>query len=163
MSLPDLHGDELVFWVERTSSGWRELLERHPQALALPCDIRETRTVAEFLQHIVAVELRYAERLSDLPETGYEAIPFDSVASLYATHDRAMRLLGPLESHDDNWWQERIEFATRSGGTIGAPRKTVFVHLLMHSIRHYGQLATLLRRHGVAPGWMMDYLDMRPK
>jgi uncharacterized damage-inducible protein DinB len=96
MSLPDLHGDELVFWVERTSSGWRELLERHPQALALPCDIRETRTVAELLQHIVAVELRYAERLSDLPETSYEAILFDSVESLYASHDRAMRLLGPL-------------------------------------------------------------------
>jgi uncharacterized damage-inducible protein DinB len=33
-------------------------------------------------------------------------------------------------------------------------------HALLHSVRHYGQLATLARQHGVAPDWPMDYLFM---
>jgi uncharacterized damage-inducible protein DinB len=28
----------------------------------------------------------------------------------------------------------------------------------MHSIRHYAQLATLVRQHGFQPTWPMDYL-----
>ena len=86
-------GTELQDWVEETSRGWKRLLLAHPEILSFPCDIRETRSVAELLQHVVAVELRYAERLNELAETPYESIPYDSVQLIYATHDRAMELL----------------------------------------------------------------------
>jgi len=158
MSLPALSGNELVDWVERTSAGWKQLLAAHPHLLLLPCDIRETTTVAGLLQHIVAVELRYAERLSDLPQTEYSAIPFDSTEALYRTHDRAMQLIQSLDRQNESWWQETIRFATRSAGTLEAPRKAILFHLLMHSIRHYAQLATIVRKHGVAPQLKMDYL-----
>jgi uncharacterized damage-inducible protein DinB len=36
----------------------------------------------------------------------------------------------------------------------------IYFHLLTHSIRHYAQLATLLRHHEIASDWMMDYLGM---
>jgi uncharacterized damage-inducible protein DinB len=36
-----------------------------------------------------------------------------------------------------------------------------FVHVLMHSIRHYAQLATLMRQHGIKPDWPGDYLFMQ--
>jgi len=147
-------------WVERTSSGWRELLAGHPEALSLSCDIRETTSVAELLQHIVAVELRYAERLAGLPETPYEAVPFGSVGAVYDTHEKAMELLRELEDREQAYWEEWLEFTTRRAGSMRATRRTVFVHLLMHSIRHYAQLATLLRQHGIAPNWQMDYLLM---
>ena len=63
-----LTGKELIAWNEATSHGWKRLLSAHPEALvAFPCDVRETRTLGELMQHIVAVELRYAERLQDLP------------------------------------------------------------------------------------------------
>ena len=68
MSLPSLEGQELIVWVDRTSIRWRDLLGRHPGALELPCDIRETKNVGGLLQHVVAVELRYAERLCGLSE-----------------------------------------------------------------------------------------------
>jgi uncharacterized damage-inducible protein DinB len=51
-----------------------------------------------------------------------------------------------------------LEFKTRSAGTLRATRRTVLVHLLTHSIRHYAQLATLARKEGVAPDWGMDYI-----
>jgi hypothetical protein len=88
-----LSGEELVSWVEKTTTGWRDLLAQYPEILNLPCDVRETKSVAELLQHIVAVELRYAERLSGLPETSYGNILFASSAEIFAAHDRAMALL----------------------------------------------------------------------
>ena len=154
-------GPELQDWAEHTSRGWKNLISAHPEILSFPCDIRETKSVAGFLQHIVAVELRYAERLNGIPETPYESVPFDSVDSIYATHDRAMELLRPLMNRDDPFWETILEFKTRSAGILRASRRTVLVHLLTHSIRHYAQLATLVRQHGIAPDWGMDYILMR--
>lgn len=162
MSLPGISGEELKAWVEKTSSEWRSLLAAHPEALAIPCDIRETTNVAGLLQHIVAVELRYAERLNEQPVTPYEAVPCDSLEAIYATHDRAMSLLDHLREQDDAFWDEWITMTTRSGGTMRSPRRVVYAHMLLHAIRHYAQLATLLRSRGIAPAWQMDYLAMRP-
>lgn len=155
-----LQAEELLAWVERTSQGWRELITEHPDVLSIPCDIRETSSVAGLVQHIVAVELRYAQRLRGLPESPYEEISMCSAAELYATHDKAVALLRPLLSRPDVAWEQRIEFATRSAGILQVTRRVVLVHLLMHSIRHYAQLATLVRQHGIKPNWPMDYLFM---
>jgi uncharacterized damage-inducible protein DinB len=153
-------GFELQKWAEQTSRGWKHLVTTHHEILSFPCDIRETKSVAELLQHIVAVELRYAERLNDLPQTLYESIPFDSARAIYATHDRAMGMLRPLLERDEQFWEAVIEFKTRSAGTLRASRRAVLIHLLMHSVRHYAQLASLVRKQGITPGWEMDYLFM---
>jgi uncharacterized damage-inducible protein DinB len=156
-------GTEMQEWVEETSRGWRRLISAHPEILSFSCDIQETTSVAQLLQHIVAVELRYAERLNGLTETPYELIPFDSGDSIYATHDRAMELLRPLMGRNAEFWETAVEFQTRSAGTLRASRRTILVHLLTHSIRHYAQLATLTRKQGVPPDWSMDYLIFAAK
>jgi uncharacterized damage-inducible protein DinB len=46
-------------------------------------------------------------------------------------------------------------------GPARSNRKTILFHALLHGIRHYAQLATLVRQCGVQPGWHMDYLVMR--
>jgi uncharacterized damage-inducible protein DinB len=153
-------GAELQKWVEHTSDDWKKLLTAHPEALDFPCDIRETQTVAQLLQHIVAVELRYTERLHELPQTDYAAIPFDSVAAIYATHDRAMDMLRPLLDNDGAWWEEVLEFKTRSAGILRVSRRTALGQLLTHSIRHYAQLATLVRTHGIKHDLNADYILM---
>ncbi len=151
---------ELLAWLERTSAGWRDLLTAHPEALDFPCDVREGETVRDLVHHIVAVELRYAERLKGLPASEYDALPRTDTAALYATHDRAMALLGEVLEDEHVPWEEELEFVTRSAGTLRASRRVVLVHLMMHSIRHYAQLAMLVRQGGVKPGWGMDYLLM---
>jgi uncharacterized damage-inducible protein DinB len=151
--------DELLQWNDSTAKKWEKLLEQHPETLALPCDVRETENVAGLLQHIVAVELRYAERLLGEPVTEYQDIPTDSVRSLFATHDRAMEKYRALAANNDYGWDEEIEFPTRSlAGKLTATRRAVFAHALLHSIRHYAQLATLLRQHGIPSGFPMDFL-----
>jgi len=159
MSELSLSGAEMLAWLEKTSDGWRQLATEHPELLAFPCDVMGVTTVGELLQHIVAVELRYAEQLTGLPPTDYAAIPYGSAEEIYATHERAMKLLRELlDSNVD--WTERIKFMTRSMGPAQSSRKTVFFHATLHSIRHYAQLATLVRQHGLKPGWAMDYMMM---
>jgi len=159
MAEPVLTADEMLAWLEMTSTKWRALVEEHPEILAMPCDVMGVGTVGALLQHIVAVEVRYAEQLSGLPVTEYAAIPFDSAGAIYATHERAVKMLrAQLASGVD--WDETFEFMTRSAGRMRAPRKTVLFHAMLHAIRHYAQLATLVRQHRIKPGWPMDYLFM---
>jgi uncharacterized damage-inducible protein DinB len=159
MSEPTLTATEALKWNESTSANWRKLLAAHPEILALPCDIARTSTVAQLLQHIAAVELRYAERLAGLPETDYANVPYDSVETIYATHDRAMELYRQALDFETAW-AEQIEFQTRSAGVLLASRKTVLFHAVFHGIRHYAQLGTLVRQHGYKTDWYGDYLFM---
>ena len=152
--------DELIAWVNETSSRWQAHLATHPQVLDLPCDIREGATVRDLLHHIVVVELRYAERLNDLPLTTYEQIAKDSLDVLFATHARAITLLQQAIATPNTNWDEDLEFPTRSAGTLKARRRTIVVHMLMHSIRHYAQLGTIARHGGAAADWLGDYLLM---
>ena len=163
MTQPVLTAEEILAWNEKTAQGWRRFLTAHPELLAQPCDIAGTKSVAELLQHIVAAQLRYAERLAGLPISDYAAIPFDSVESIYAVHDRAVaifqRILTPdIDPQID--WSEPIDFVTRTAGTLHSDRKTILFHALLHGIRHYAQLASLTRQCGVKADWPMDYLFM---
>jgi uncharacterized damage-inducible protein DinB len=159
MTQPALTADEMLAWVDRTSTGWKDLSVASPEVLAMPCDVMGVSTVGGLLQHIVAVELRFAERLAGLPATDYVAIPFDSAEAIDTTHLLAMTLFREqLASNVD--WEERIEFVTRSMGPIRTSRRAALFHALLHSIRHYAQLATLVRQHGIKPRWPMDYLFM---
>jgi len=159
MTQPALSANEMMAWLEVTSQKWKALIEAHPQVLAMPCDVMGVSTAAELLQHIVAVELRYAQQLSGQPPSDYSQIPFDSAAAIYATHERAAAMLRTqLASGVD--WDEEIEFMTRSMGKARAARKTVLFHSMLHAVRHYAQLATLVRQQGVKPDFPMDYLVM---
>lgn len=151
-----LSGDELLAWVDRTSEGWRGLVREHPEALAIECDVMNVGTVARLLQHIVAVELRCAQRLAGVPESSYEEVGYGSGEEIFVTHTRAMEMIRDLLEKENFDLEEQIRFATRSMGELTASRRTV----LMHSTRHYAQLATMVRQHGIAPGWPMDYLFM---
>jgi uncharacterized damage-inducible protein DinB len=159
MNEPALTAEEILAWNDKTAQGWRQLLTRNPELLTQSCDIAGTKTVAELLQHIVAAQLRYAERLANLPISDYATIPFDSVDSIYSTHDRATALFKQLFVSDIDW-DEPLDFTTRTMGTLHSNRKTILFHALLHGVRHYAQLASLVRRCGVKPDWPMDYLFM---
>lgn len=72
-----------------------------------------------------------------------------------------MALVRPLLDRDEQFWEADSEVRTRSAGVLRTTRRAVLAHLLTHSIRHYAQLATLSRQHGVPPDWPMDYILLR--
>ncbi len=155
--------DDLLRWNDASAQHWQNFATAHPALLELPCDIRASGTVAVLLKHVVAVELRYAERLCDEPETPYEALPSDPTAALFATHQHAMHKLRALLAEDRFDWDQHLTFTTMSAGRLEASRRDVLLHLLLHSMRHYAQLATLVRSHGFKPDWPMDFLFLNAK
>ena len=156
----NVSGEDLLKWNDLTARKWRDLVTANPALLAVPCDIRESGTVGQALQHIVAVELRYAQRLAALPEGDYADVRYDSGDEILATHDQAVALLREVLADPAYDWEQEIEFVTITAGKLKASRKTIFIHAVMHGIRHYAQLATLARQHGFKPDWQMDYLMM---
>ncbi len=155
--------EDLVSWNDTSAQKWRSFISTHPDLLTLPCDIRESGTAAHLLQHVVAVELRYAQRLASEPETDYEDVPCDTADQIFATHQRALDLLQPLIADATFDWTGEIEFNTITAGRLRASRRAVLIHALMHSIRHYAQLATLTRQHGLKPDWPLDFLFIAAK
>ena len=160
MPEPSLSATDLLAWVDQTAQHWKRLLSAHPEALTLSCDIAGVNSVSELLQHIVAVQLRYAQSLSDLPQTPYDQIPFGSLDAIYATHERSLQLYRDLFAQPGIDWSQTIEFPTRSLGRLASTRSGIVFHALLHAIRHYAQLATLVRQHNIKPDWQMDYLMM---
>lgn len=155
--MTSLTAEEAILWNDTTSQRWRTLLEQHPEALRMPCDVRGGQLVRDLLQHIVGAELRYAERLMGDPVTEYADIPKMTVEELYGVHDFALAKFRTLTEDDSYDWSRELEMETRSEGSLIAPRRAVLFHALMHSIRHYAQLATLLRHKGIVADFQMDF------
>lgn len=155
---PTFSAQTLVDWNDANAQRWHEFILANPPILLLLCDIRNGKTVADTLQHIVAVELRYAQRLAGLPESPYEEIPKTSIDSLHGAHELALGLVRSLLSTPDYDWSAELTIDTIAAGRLRASRETILVHLALHSMRHYAQLATLVRQQGFKTNWPMDYL-----
>jgi uncharacterized damage-inducible protein DinB len=157
---PALQAAELIAWNDQAAQQWRAFANANPEVLTVPCDIYRAKTVGELLQHIVAAELRYAERLSEMTPTDYSAISFSTAEEIFRTHDHAMDLFRTLLARDDFDWSAKLTFPTLTAGTMRAPRRTIFFHAMLHAIRHYAQLSTLVRQAGFSTGFGGDYLWM---
>lgn len=155
--------DDLLRWNDLTAVHWRDLARAHPEILSLPCDVRESGTAARLLQHIVAVELRYAQRLAAEPESSYDDVAFGTPDEIHATHVRALDTVRGLLADQGYDWDREIEFQTITLGKLRATRRDVLLHLLLHGIRHYAQLATLVRAAGIKPDWPMDFLFLNAR
>ena len=92
------------------------------------------------------------------PVTPYEKLPTDA-EGIFAVADVAFAKLRMfLDSAKEEDWKVVIEFPTRSAGTLSASRKKIFIHSLLHSVRHWAQLATALRAAGFKQDWQHDFL-----
>jgi uncharacterized damage-inducible protein DinB len=151
---------ELLANNESDSGKWRKWFEEQPSSvLDLPLSIALAKDVREFLLHIFAVELRYAERLTVTPVTEYEALPTGGINDLFGIGDRARTLYRAyLATATDQDLATIMEFPTRTAGVIRSSKRKMFIHALLHSVRHWAQLATALREAGHPTNWGKDFL-----
>jgi uncharacterized damage-inducible protein DinB len=155
-----LTAEELLAWNDTTAQRWFTFLADHPAVLDLPCDIHDASTVRLFLQHIVAAQLRHAERLAGLPISDYDSVPCATVDDLRTAHNRALELLRSTLADPKVDWSSTLEFTTLTAGRRRSARRTLLFHALLHGIRHYAQLATLTRQAGHPANLPADYLFM---
>jgi uncharacterized damage-inducible protein DinB len=130
----------------------------------LPCDIAQTKTVRELVLHIVVVQMRYAERLLNMPITEYESLVAQLSGAkpgeeLFALGRKSLEDLRSFAiAANDSDWDGMLTFTTRSAGELTASRRKIFIHALVHGVRHWAQLSTYLRQKGYKQDWQHDFI-----
>ena len=158
MSVPVLTLEELLLWADESARNWFAFLASKPTVQRLPCGIYRTETVLGLVRHIVAAEERYGQRLTGESVTPYEAIPEGSLEALVALHEGALGRIRRFLADPGQEWEAEVEVVTLTAGTLRATRRKILAHALVHGIRHWAQLATLVRNEGFPTPFPGDLL-----
>jgi uncharacterized damage-inducible protein DinB len=150
---------ELLNHDEQETELWREWFRAHPEALDVKLELAMMHDVRGALFHIFAVQFRYAERLQESAETPYENLPKGTVDELFDIAATARKKFREFMAHaSEADWNKVISFKTLSIGQFSASKRKCFVHALLHGMRHWAQLATLLRQQGIRADWHHDFI-----
>jgi uncharacterized damage-inducible protein DinB len=160
ISSPSLTFRELLDYTAGENEHWHAWLAKQ-SASVLDLQIGEGRiaTVRGLLQHIFAVERRYADRLLHQPVSNYDAVDATSLETLFAGAKHSRQLLEQyLATATEDDLAARLEFQTLTAGMQSATARKIVAHTLLHGIRHWAQLATSLRQQGHPTDWAHDLL-----
>lgn len=109
------------------------------------------QTIGDLVKHIFSAEKRYVERLLSQPLTDASAIPSGDLDALFEFSRKSRKefenLLASFPPRD---WDSPREFKILDFRVTATPKK-IAVHVLMHEIRHWAQIATLVRLNGFVP------------
>lgn len=150
---------ELLNHNDEETGRWRAWFSAHPEMLDAKLELAMMHDVRGVLFHIFLVELRYGDRLQERPEVPAESLARNTVDELFAIGETARSkfrefMAGATEAD----WNKKISFKTLSVGEMSASKRKCFVHALMHSMRHWAQLATALRQQGTKADWHHDFM-----
>lgn len=153
--------DTLLAYTDWERELWRTwFLKEGASALALPVGPHgdgRMKTVGELVRHIFTAEQRYVERMRGQPLTEQGSVPADDPVPLFAF---AVASRARFREFVATWpaarWDIAQEMSLLGKSVTLTPRKVV-IHCLLHEIRHWGQVATLLRLAGKTAG-MQDFL-----
>ena len=159
--LMNLALDDLMDYTAWERQKWHEWLRQHgDEALKISAgphgDGRFT-TVGDLMRHMFSAERRYIERLSGQALTDTASIPNDNIEALFQFGQQSRKELKEfLERFPAEDWDVPQELKLGTHVLTATPRKIV-VHIVLHEIRHWAQIATLWRLNGLA-GEFHDFL-----
>ena len=148
---------DLMDYTEWERQKWHDRLRREGNEIlktsAGPHGDGRFGTVGELIRHIFSAETRYVDRLSGRAITDTGSVPADSLEALFQLGQQSRNSLnGLIETFPVQEWDVPQEFKLMNSSLKATPRKIV-VHVLLHEIRHWAQIATLLRLTGVTDGF----------
>jgi len=134
---------------------WNDWLRQHGEHVLKtsvgPHGDGRFQTVGELIRHIFSAEKRYVERLSGRLLTDPASIPTENIEGLFQFSRQSRKELREfLEGFPAQEWDvpQDLEFPNLNLSVRATPKKIV-IHILMHEIRHWAQIATLLRLNGL--------------
>jgi uncharacterized damage-inducible protein DinB len=152
---------DLLRYQEIEAARWRAWLEQQPrEILDLPFGDAAKRmgNVRDMLWHIVIVEWVYARVINGEPLDGWDRMPSETIEDLFAirgeAHARLSAYLGRATEAD----MTRRLTLSGGGATIHGSSRKFLTHTFLHSLRHWAQLATVLRQHGHQTDWHHDFV-----
>jgi uncharacterized damage-inducible protein DinB len=144
---------ELLEYTDWERQKWRDWLRRQgDQVLKIsagPHGDGRFQTVGEIIRHVFSAEKRYVDRLSALPLSDTGAIPTDNAEALFQFGEQSRRDLRQfLATFPAQSWNVQNEFKIQNFFLRATPRK-IMIHVVLHEIRHWAQIATLFRLNGL--------------
>ncbi|MDP9204424.1 MAG: DinB family protein [Gemmatimonadota bacterium] len=138
---------------------WHDWFIEHPKAWAVPFATGRMATIGGVVMHIFAVELRYAQRLLDQEVTPWEDFRQTSMEDVFELGDNARaELVDFLTSAPESELDRVLTFQTLTAGPVTASKHKIASNVFLHGIRHWGQVATVLRQNGFTDQWAHDML-----
>ncbi len=151
---------ELLRYTDLETAKWHTFLKAEgPAVLDVPVDTAGQKDLRGVLLHIFAVELRYSERLLEIEVTAYDKLPTGSLEELFGIHTRARENIDQwlARTYEDDM-AKVLTFKTITAGTLSASKRKILIHALLHGVRHWAQVANILRVQGHKQDWPHDFL-----
>jgi uncharacterized damage-inducible protein DinB len=145
--------EDLIEYTDWERGRWREFLRsRGDEVLKIGVGSNgdgRFQSVGDVVRHIFSAETRYIDRLSGRELTDTARVANDTVEALFEFGERSRSQLKEfVATFPAERWDEDVELKLMNSTIRATPRKIV-VHVLMHEVRHWPQIATLLRLNGV--------------
>ncbi|MGB8259072.1 MAG: hypothetical protein WCE75_01920 [Terracidiphilus sp.] len=152
--------EELLNWNHEAAEAWKAHFEANPELLRLDCGVGGAANLQVFARHIWGAELRWGQRIAGLPVTGRDEMAGGPLEAIYAFHAEAMRIFRGLLDRPESFWSEsyKLDFDWLPEEKRVVTRRKVAVHAMLHSQRHWAQMATFVRMGGASARFKGDLL-----
>lgn len=138
---------------------WHDWFLAHPDAWTVPFASGRMATIGGVVHHIFGVELRYTQRLRDEPVKEWDEFTETTIEQVFELGDDARsQLVDFLTSSPEKELEKIRTFKTFTAGVVTVSKRKIASNILLHGIRHWGQVATTLRQNGFADQWPHDLL-----
>ena len=149
--------DELMEYTEWQRGKWREWFSQQgAQVLTMsigPHGDGRFEKIGDLVRHIFGAEHRYVDILSAQTPADVSAVPTGDIDALFDFGVKSRSVLKEFASKlDDGEWNTPRNFRLMDFAITASPKK-VLCHVLMHEIRHWAQIQTMLRFNGLVIGF----------
>ncbi len=149
---------ELLRYTDEERTRWEVWFhENGPDLLRMPIAGRDP-TMGALILHIFGPELRYVQRINGDPLTEYRGLPSNTVEEVFGfgieTRRSLRQFLARVKPED---WNRKVVFPLAHGTQEATVRKLIG-HVFVHEIRHWAQIARIMRERGCEPPGGHDLL-----
>ena len=153
----------LLSYNEQETARWREWFSKQPESvlqIAAGDPSKEMGTIRDLLFHILIVEWVYAKVLSgENWENEWQKFDRNTLGGIFSVAAEAQpKLRAFAKSANDSQLAQQYKITARSGQTVAGSGRKFLTHIVLHSARHWAQIALLLRKEGYATDWQHDFI-----
>jgi uncharacterized damage-inducible protein DinB len=144
--------DELLGWTAEERAKWLPWLKSNPKALDVVVQPGgRFPTVASLIDHILLVEHRHTLRLQGKELPTATNIDAKDIDALWAYGDRGRRAVHAYVSSLTAADAAKPRDVVVATGTYPMSPRKLLLHMALHEVRHWAQIASAVRAAGFAP------------
>jgi uncharacterized damage-inducible protein DinB len=151
--------EELLYYTDEERQRWEKWFRDYGEDLLhMPITGDRETTIGALILHMFGPELRYVQRLRGEPLSEYRGRPCHHIDEVfgYGIETRKQMRDFVRKAHAEDWIQ--VHELDIAGRHYRASTRKIILHALLHEVRHWAQLARLMRDRGFAPPGDHDLL-----